>query len=296
MQVMCHVSKRVDKEALIVYRVYMVGTVCYIDLLGFSYLTANPEIKKRQGIASRYVKNLHKYIKQSTENTNIKYCILSDSVFLFVENELDIMLFALTRIFRNCICAGVLLRAGIAFGEYNFIKTDIETKNIFGAAVTKAVSMEKLGKGCRIFVHDELPNKSTLLSFNPNIFVPYKNYYDYSELDVFEWPFFYQDFYINIKDNNDKEKIGLRSLLFNNCKILAYLKHSPLFNWNIMTDEGKIHIKSTIEYITNITNNIICKKNVFNPVPVNYSLDISIRKEVAVNNLIEFYKKEFNVQ
>jgi hypothetical protein len=127
----------------------MEGTVCYIDLLGFSDLTANPEIINNQRIINRYIKNLHKYVFQAVENTNgkIQYCILSDSVFLFCENSINEILFALSRIFRNCINSGVLLRAGMAYGEYDFIKTKMEARNIYGAAVTKAVSLEKKRKG-----------------------------------------------------------------------------------------------------------------------------------------------------
>ncbi|MDR1949832.1 MAG: hypothetical protein LBQ38_10610, partial [Spirochaetaceae bacterium] len=150
----------------------MVGTVCYIDLLGFSFLTANPDKNKYQKIILRYIKGLHKYISQAIEKTNIKYCILSDSVFLYAENDVDTLLYVLTRIFRNCISMGVLLRAGLAYGEYSFIKTKMDSNTIFGAAVTKAVALEKKGKGCRIFIDVDLPAKSTLIKVSSNIFMP----------------------------------------------------------------------------------------------------------------------------
>lgn len=276
----------------------MKGTVCFIDLLGFSQLTANPDIKNNQEIISRYIKNLHKYIYQAIEQTNIKYCILSDSVFLYVEKEIDVLLFALAKIFRNCINSGVLLRAGMSYGEYNFIKTDIETNNIYGIAVTKAVSLEKKGKGCRIFIDDNLPKESSLIQLNPNIFLPYKNHIDYSEIDIFEWPLFYKDYYIKPFDivKNKKPIYELRELLNNNCKILSYLKCSPLFTWNIKSDDGKTHISATIEYLTNITNIIMRQLNQFELIPIEYSLSKDLRKGEAVKNLITMYKKIFEIQ
>jgi len=276
----------------------MEGTVCFIDLLGFSQLTANPDIKNNQEIICRYIKNLHKYIYQATVQTNIKYCILSDSVFLYVEKEIAVLLFALAKIFRNCINSGVLLRAGMSYGEYNFIKTNIETNNIYGIAVTKAVSLEKKGKGCRIFIDEDLPKESALMQLNPDIFLPYKNHMDYSEIDIFEWPLFYKNYYIKPFDivKNKKPIYELRELLNNNCKILSYLEHSPLFTWNIKSNDGKTHLSATIEYITNITNMIIKKMEQFELIPVEYNLSKEIRKSEAVKYLIEMYKKIYEVQ
>jgi hypothetical protein len=271
--------------------------VCYIDLLGFSQLTANPDIKNNQKIISRYIKNLHKYIYQAIEKTDIKYCILSDSVFLYIENNLDILLFSLARIFRNCINSGVLLRAGMAYGEYNFIKTNIATNNIYGIAVTKAVLLENKGKGCRIFIDDNLPKESNVMRLNSEIFLPYKNHIDYSEIDIFEWPLFYKDYYVKQFDisKNIKPLYELKDLLNNNCKLLSYLKYSPLFSWNSRSDNGRFHLLATIEYITNITNKMINKLNQFELLPTENILLNEIRKDKTVKNLIEMYKKIFNV-
>jgi len=276
----------------------MEGTVCFIDLLGFSQLTANPDIINNQKIICRYIKNLHKYIYQAIEKTNIKYCIISDSVFLYAEKEIDVLLFAMAKIFRNCLNSGVLLRAGMSYGEYNFIKSNIKTNNIYGIAVTKAVSLEKKGKGCRIFIDEDLPKESGLTHLNPDIFLPYKNHIDYSEIDIFEWPLFYKNYYVKPFDivKNKKPIYELRELLNNNCRILSYLKHSPLFTWNIRSDEGKTHLSATIEYITNITNMIIKNINQFELLPIEYSLSKELRRGDAVNNLIEMYKNIFEVQ
>lgn len=280
----------------VIYNEKMEGTVCYIDLLGFSQLTANPEIKNHKEIISRYIKSLHKYIFQAIEKTNIKYCILSDSVFLYVENDLDIFLFAMASIFRNCINSGVLLRAGMAYGEYNFIKTNIETNNIYGIAVTKSVCLEKKGKGCRIFIDEDLPKESKLMRNNVKIFLPYKNHIDYSEIDIFEWPLFYKDYYVKQFDivKNMKPVAELRELLNNNCRLLSYLKYSPLFEWNSRSDNGRVHLSATIEYITNITNKLIIKLNQFELLPTEYILSNEIRKAKTVNNLIEMYKEIFD--
>ncbi|MFP3041057.1 hypothetical protein LQZ19_04445 [Treponema primitia] len=275
----------------------MIGTVCYIDLLGFSFLTANPDKGKYQKIIYRYIKNLHKYISQAIEKTNIRYCILSDSVFLYVEKDVDILLYALTRIFRNCISSGVLLRAGLAYGEYNFIETKIDSNNIFGVAVTKAVSLEKKGKGCRIFIDADLPSKSALINLDPKIFIPYINHVDYSAIDIFEWPLFYKDYCFRSNDIVSKHNIRkeIRELLYNNSRIIACLKYSPLFDWNAKSTDGKVQLKATIEYITKITNDTIQKTNQFELLPTEYTFDI-IRREATVKNLQGTYKGIYNIE
>ena len=171
------------------------------------------------------------------------------------------MLFAAAKIFRNCINSGVLPRAGISYGEYNFIKTNFNTNNIYGIAVTKAVSLERKGKGCRIFIDDNLQKESKVFISNTEIFLPYKNHIDYSEIDIFEWPLFYKDYYFKIIDINKKKEINpeIRELLNNNCRLLAYLTHSPLFSWNAKSEDGRIHLSVTIEYLKNVTNKILIK-------------------------------------
>jgi hypothetical protein len=205
----------------------------------------------------------------------------------------------LARIFRNCISSGVLLRAGLAYGEYNFIETKIDSNTIFGTAVTKAVSLEEKGKGCRIFIDMDLPGKSKIINLNPNIFMPYINHVDYSAIDIFEWPLFYKEYCFRNNDIVSKHTISneIRELLYNNSKIIASLKYSPLFEWNVKSPDGKgqVQLNATIEYITKITNDIIKKTNQFELLPTEYTFDI-IRKDATVKNLQEMYKKIYGIE
>jgi hypothetical protein len=50
-------------------------------------VTANPNIKSRQIIINRYLRNLHKNVTEAIKGTNINYCVLSDSIFLFIKGR-----------------------------------------------------------------------------------------------------------------------------------------------------------------------------------------------------------------
>lgn len=235
------------------------GAVCFIDLLGFSYLTKKPSIKDNQIIIKRYIKVLHQSIDEAIAHKGIDFVVLSDSVFLFSENRVDDILIALSTIFRKCLVKGVLLRAGLAYGEYDYTETQLAKKNIYGKAVTKAVEYEGNGKGCRIFTDSEFPSNSQLFNQYSNIFEPYKNYANYSVLDVFEWPLINND-YIFKETELDTKRMpneNIRELLIENHKLSDYLQFSPLFEWNTRTEEGCTQVFSTIEYLTTIIDKIL---------------------------------------
>jgi hypothetical protein len=156
--------------------------------------------------------------------------------------------------------------------------------------------LEKKGKGCRIFIDVDLPAKSTLIKVSSNIFMPYSNHVDYSAIDLFEWPMVYKDYCFKKSDlfhtNNIKDEI--RWILYNNSKIIAALKYSPLFDWNAKSNDGKIHLNATIKYITAITNEIIAKTKQFELLPTDYSLDVN-RKSETVKNLEIVYKEIYKI-
>jgi len=241
----------------------MIGSVCYIDLLGFSYLTDHSDDVKIKTIINRYITNLHNIIYKAICRTNISYSIISDAVFLYSENECNQLIFALPKIFRQCITNGILLRAGLSYGEYIVTTTKLSKKNIYGEAVTRAVKLEKNGKGCRIFIDQEIPSQcSNIFPNNADIFKPYRNYVNYSYIDVFEWPLIYEKYYYNpiysynIDLEPDKD---LADLIFDNYKLSIYLRFSPCFSWNTQTDEGLTHVAVSIEYITSLIDLMLKK-------------------------------------
>jgi hypothetical protein len=205
----------------------MKGAVCYIDLLGFSYLTNCSSDEYIQDIINRYISNLHKIIHKAIDNKNINYCVISDSVFLFSENDCDEILLVIPEIFRYCILNGVLVRAGLAYGEFKITKTELSEINIYGEAVTSAVKNESKGKGCRVFIDQNIPSMCRIFENNSDIFKEYRNYIDYSYVDVFEWPLVFNNYYyrqIFDYDTHDEPIKELSNLLFENYKLSVYLK------------------------------------------------------------------------
>jgi hypothetical protein len=234
----------------------MTGPVCYIDLLGFSYLTDRSDDINIKAIIERYVSYLHNIIYKVIEGTNINVSVISDAVFLYTENKCDQLIFSLPQIFRQCITNGILLRAGLSYGEFSITTTELSANNIYGEAVTRAVKLEKSGKGCRIFMDQNIPVQcSDIFLFNQEIFKQYRNYADYSYIDVFEWPLIYGNYYyspscsynIDLEPNKD-----LADLIFDDYKLSIYLRFSPYFSWNMQTVEGFTHVAVSIEYITSL--------------------------------------------
>lgn len=140
----------------------MLGCICYLDLLGMSYFAKNKNIYIISDIGN-LVKTYHRVIYDNIKNSEaIKYTIISDSVFLYLEcKELEykkILLFLITisSIFRDLIKKEILIKAGISFGNFYTKKTKLNEKNIYGEAVTEAVNLESMGKGVRIFANNKL--------------------------------------------------------------------------------------------------------------------------------------------
>ena len=197
---------------------------------------------------------MHNIIYKAIQGTNINVSVISDAVFLYTENKCDQLIFSLPQIFRQCITNGVLLRAGLSYGEYTITTTELSVNNIYGEAVTRAVKLEKSGKGCRIFMDQNIPAQcSNIFTYNSEIFKQYRNYADYSYIDVFEWPLIYGHYYYNpiYSYNIDLEpNKELADLIFDNHKLSIYLRFSTNFSWNVRTVEGFTHVAVSIEYIT----------------------------------------------
>jgi hypothetical protein len=276
----------------------MIGTVAYIDLLGFSSLTQHIQEKKYKKIINRYINGLHKIIKNAIRNSSIKFNVISDSVFLYIENQCDDLLFALSRIFRDCIIAGILLRCGVSYGEYNIVKTILSDDNIFGEAVTNAVNNEKKGKGCRIFIDTNIPNKGSAFEFNKAVFQEYRNYVEYSYVDVFEWPLILDRYYFKPTmdyDTKSEPTVELLKLIFENYKLSIYLRFSPFFSWNVKESAGLLHIAVSIEYITTIIDKLLEKTKNYETELITvdgYIKDIH-RSKLIVSSMIERGKNIF---
>jgi hypothetical protein len=300
----------------------MIGPVCYIDLLGFSYLTDHSDDINIKAIIERYISHLHYNIYKAIEGTNINVSVISDAVFLYTENECDQLIFSLPQIFRQCITCGILLRAGLSYGEFSITTTNLSVNNIYGEAVTRAVKLEKSGKGCRIFMDQNIPAKcSNIFSYNQEIFKQYRNYADYSYIDVFEWPLIYENYYYSpaYSYNTDLEpNRELADLILDNYKLSVYLRFSPYFSWNVQTDEGFTHVAASIEYITSSIDLLLKKtkdarisriEKKYNTklsavnreevledehLPVDLFLKDNNRSNEIVENMIESWKRKYH--
>jgi hypothetical protein len=299
----------------------MVGPVCFIDLLGFSYLTDHSDDINIKDIIKRYISNFHNIIYKAIKGKNINVSVISDAVFLYTENKSDQLIFSLPQIFRQCITSGILLRAGLSYGEFAITTTELSVNNIYGEAVTRAVKLEKNGKGCRIFMDQNIPAQcSNIFSYNQEIFKQYRNYADYSYIDVFEWPLVYRDYYYNpvysynIDSEPNKE---LADLIFDNYKLSVYLRFSPYFSWNVQTNEGFTHVAVSIEYITssialllkktrdarisemekkyNTELNEVNRNEILGNeyLPMDFILKDATRNDEIVKNMIEYGRKKY---
>lgn len=334
------------------------GAVCYIDLLGFSYLTnllENKEIyndeSKEKSFAEKTVKELtlsdfrllNDYLKfNNNENDlldtsktksqsisewaynivdsnlkkfheivekncatyqNVEYTAISDSMFIVSENS-DEILFILANVFRESIKSGILLRAGLAYGTYYSVKTHISSFNVYGTAVTDAVTYEQYGKGCRIFTDSDFP--STCKSFcneNSSLFCSYKNYKDYSTLDCFEWMMMKDDYVLSASDffdfNLSQNHEKTINLLCDNLEVYSNLRFSPKFNWNSKTSQGAEQLGASIEYISNLIDKIYRLFKNINLENLNEGLKDGIyfanskkRSEQLLTEVIKIKKKE----
>jgi hypothetical protein len=151
---------------------------------------------------------------------------------------------------------GLLCRAGLACGE--IIETS-ENENhnlgkfIVGEAVTKAVKLESLSKGVRILIDEDLPhalyeqNSAFSRQIMP-LFQPFTNKIDYTTYDEFKW-------YLipNLNISTDLLSLKATDKIFftkERLKLASLLRFSPKFNWNVLTKQGFVHIKASIDFLT----------------------------------------------
>lgn len=243
------------------------GVVFYVDVLGVSQLTKELiSIKNHPHIEGDGSKNINQYVaawilkefRKALVSINRKYknisiAQLSDSAFLWSENS-EIILWGAAELMWKLLPKGLLCRGGIAFGE---IICPIDEANslgkfITGSAVTRAVELEKKGKGCRIFSDTDFPlhaleyfSRSSLAKY---LVQPLKILTDYSIVDEFKW-------YLLQSTGGQLsvpmlDKKYLKCLALKIMSLEAKLRFSPLFSWNSSSAEGLIHLAATLEAIT----------------------------------------------
>lgn len=253
------------------------GAVFFVDILGFGALTQNKINLQKEDFAiwldeyslpydnqtlaaSILVKFRKILLKLSMDYKSVTISQLSDCAFVWSENIKDVIIVA-NNIMSNCISDGILCRGGLAYGEI------IETKQspklgrfILGNAVTEAVKLEGIAKGCRIMINNEFPHN--LFTVNKNfsnniypLFQPFVNPLDFETYDEFKWyfvPFLSESF--SFKDINKEEKA-----VFTNrrIKLANKIRLDPKFSWNARNSQGKIHLKSSVNFLSETDDNIL---------------------------------------
>lgn len=270
----------------------MLGCICYLDLLGMSYFTKVEEDSITMYYIEKLIENYHMVIEDNIkDNSYIKYTVISDSVFLYLECEESeyekILLFLITisSIFRNLINNEILIRVGISFGNFYIKETELNEKNIYGEAVTEVVNLESIGKGVRVFANSKLIDIFNSLTNNlfylKNLFEEY-NSINYENTFAFNWSLILNKKIISINNNevlfynNGIEKLILDielkiELIKNNSTIIENFDKEDLFKMNKSNREGELHLQISKKYLEIINSKIKDIKIISNEEPDNES-------------------------
>lgn len=253
----------------------MCGCICYLDLLGMSYFT---KIEEDSINIEKLIEVYHRVIQDNIKDiSDIKYTVISDSVFLYLEckkleyKKILLFLITISSIYRDLIKNEILVRAGISFGNFSIKDTKLNEKNIYGEAVTEAVNLESIGKGVRIFANNSLIdifNSPTInLSYLKNIFEEYDSI-NYEKTFAFNWSLIFDKKIITLNNkevlfyNND----GIEELILdkklkikfieNNLSIIENFDKEDLFKMNKSNKDGKLHLQISKKYLEIINSKI----------------------------------------
>lgn len=245
------------------------GAVFFVDILGFGALTQNL-IQLTNDDFSPWLDKYHQQydnqvlaaailaeFREVLTNINYKYehvtiSQLSDCAFVWSENIQEVIL-AANNIMSQCIDNGILCRGGLSYGE--IIETAKESslgRFILGKAVTEAVKLEGIAKGCRIMSSEEFPmhlyeqDRDFSNRIYP-LFQPFVNPLDYETYDEFKWycaPFMTSQI-LQLPILGDPEK---RNLTKERLKLAVKIRVHPKYNWN-SKKQGLVHVKASINFI-----------------------------------------------
>ncbi|WP_050507532.1 hypothetical protein [Pseudomonas syringae] len=148
------------------------GAVFFVDMLGVGALTQNQvtigeDDFKARGMSPSISPSANLFCGQllttfrsclaavRTSHKQVKIAQLSDCAYIWSEIVLAVLDAARAFMWQS-VNAGLLSRGGISYEE--IVEPDKINRAIgdfiLGGAVTRAVGLEKAGKGCRVFVDD----------------------------------------------------------------------------------------------------------------------------------------------
>lgn len=255
------------------------GFVFYVDILGFSALTQGKiqlteddfniwQVSKHFQTSGNqeFAANILIIFRKILANCQSKYPTvnftqLSDCAFVWSENMKDVILSCHT-IMWDCLQNGILCRGGIAYGDIIEDNNTNLGQMLLGNAVSKAVKLEQAGaKGCRVLMDQEVPAflhdyDSSFLSKIYQLFQPFENPLDYQIYDEFKW--YYSQ---SLKDLNTTK--GIIQATVERLCLAAKLQYHPRFNWNVRSQEGNIHVKSSMRFTSANEQNVFNIEHTF---------------------------------
>ncbi|MFP9098497.1 hypothetical protein ACLI09_05525 [Flavobacterium sp. RHBU_24] len=246
------------------------GAVFFVDILGFGALTQNlinlkdehysPWLDKyhqnydNQVLAAAILSEFREIlISVDAKYNSVTISQLSDCAFIWSENITEVIL-AANNIMTECINNGIMCRGGMSYGEI------IETKQnhnlgrfILGKAVTEAVKLEGIAKGCRIMISQEIPN--ALFHYDKDfhtrihsLFQPFTNPLDYITYDEFKW-YVVPDMDQNVADLKLIDTTKKLSLIASRLLLAVTIRQHPKYYLNSQSKEGLIQLRASINFI-----------------------------------------------
>lgn len=247
------------------------GAVLFVDILGIGALTRglvplNEEafepwqiddkgLGQHYMLAARLLTGFRKILVQAKENCEpVKIAQLSDCAFIWSEDPIMVAN-AARDIMWETSRAGILCRGGLAHGA--ILEPDKLNHSlgefVLGEAVTKAVSLEGSGKGFRVFCDTNVAAKvSAKCHFYNSPFIPLRNPLNGTVVDEFQWYTLPET--ISTRNYVERRDELVASAL---ARLLAHLRHSPLFLWNSSSTDGLIQVACSVESVSNALQRVL---------------------------------------
>lgn len=250
------------------------GAVFFVDMLGVGALTQNQVTLCENdchawGMSASSTPSANLFCGQlltefrsclaaiQASHKQVKIAQLSDCAYIWSEDVLAV-LDAARAFMWNSVSAGLLSRGGVSYGEIvepNKINRAIG-QFILGSAVTRAVGLEKAGKGSRIFIDNVIHEYSLSLHNSPfkhGAVKALKNPLDGSVVKEFCW-------YKTGGGSGDwqnEQQIAAEKII----TLVTQLQYSPRFSWNDSSPQGRIQLACSIDSISEVTSDFIGNGN-----------------------------------
>lgn len=250
------------------------GAVFFVDMLGVGALTQNQVTLGENdyhawGMGASSTPSANLFCGQlltefrsclaaiRASHKQVKIAQLSDCAYIWSENVIAVLDAARAFMWRS-VSVGLLSRGGISYGEIvepNKINRAIG-QFILGSAVTRAVGLEKAGKGCRIFIDNIIHEHSLGLHKSPfkhGAVKALKNPLDGTVVKEFCW---YKTGG-NSGDWQSEQHIAAEKII----TLVTQLQYSPRFNWNDVSPQGRIQLACSIDSISEVASDFIGNGN-----------------------------------